>query len=241
MGKHKQRSTNSLKNTLWSKPRAVHALLLVIGLAFGTALVTQVKASQSNPLETLNETELIELMTELDAREADLNRQLSDLEAQLRDLDSQADSAEASAVANERRIQNAQIDAGAIPVHGPGIRVNCAEAQSPIPSHVFVTTLAELRNAGAEAIEINGVRLTGRSWFLRTNEGLVVDDVLVQSPFVWLAIGSPDTLAAGVDIRGGAVSQMRLSGAVVSVDHADDIVIDSIADLEPDRWAQPIE
>lgn len=242
MARHTEsRSPGGWLQALLARPRAVHFLLLIIGLAFGIAVVTQVKASQTNPLEALDEEELVELLAELDSRDNALSAQQRDLEAQLRELHNEVDQAKAAKAAAQQRLETAEIAAGLVAVHGPGIEIVASDQADAIPSHVFVTTLAELRNAGAEAIELNGVRLRVNSWFLRSDSGLEVDGVTIAPPYQWLAIGDPDTLSAAVGIRGGAVAQMRLAGAEVSVEHDQDLVIDSIASPITPRWAKPEE
>ncbi len=79
--------------------------------------------------------------------------------------------------------------------------------------------MEELRDAGAEVIELNDtVRLVMRSWFSTDPSGRVTaDGVALEEPYVIEAIGDPATLEAGARFRGGLVSEIegeRVGGRV---------------------------
>ncbi len=106
------------------------------------------------------------------------------------------------------------------------------------PDSVFVTTLAELRNAGAEAVSLNGVRLAGRSWFGNDGDSIVADSQRLAPPFVWQAIGDPHTLSSALEIRGGASAQFRAYGATVSVFESSLIRIDATVQAKDPTWTE---
>lgn len=78
-------------------------------------------------------------------------------------------------------------------------------------------TLGELRNAGAEAIELNGIRLSTRSSFTGQAGSIAVDGVPISSPYTWKVIGEPQTIATALDIQAGSAAQMRAKGANVAI------------------------
>lgn len=90
-------------------------------------------------------------------------------------------------------------------------------------------TLGELRNAGAESIDLNGNRLSTRSAFVSTPEGISVDGSPIASPYEWRVIGAPQTIASALEIQAGSAAQMRARGAEVTISERDDIVIRSLA------------
>lgn len=228
----------TLLNTFFARPRPIHLLMALLFLVFGLALVTQVRAQQSDPLESLSEAELVELLAELDSRAATLEQQTDELTTQLRELNSEADQIASAYEASQKRQIQAQIAGGLIPVEGPGIVMGVADSGGNLSSQLFVMAMAELRNAGAEAIEVGGVRLTPRSWFGEQNGHLVVDGIALESPYTWRVIGDPDTLSSGIEIRGGAAYQMRLVGATVTINRRDALEIESVASQFSPTWAQ---
>jgi uncharacterized protein YlxW (UPF0749 family) len=67
----------------------------------------------------------------------------------------------------------------------------------------------ELRNAGAEALAVDQVRITNRSVAVQGPIGLVIDGVDVGERFTLAAIGSPEGLLAAVERPGGIISQLE--------------------------------
>ena len=101
----------------------------------------------------------------------------------------------------------------------------------------FVMTLGELRNAGAEAIDLNGVRLTTRSAFTGQAGSIVVDGTPIASPYTWTVIGESQTIATALEIQAGSASQMRAKGATVTITPTDHVTIDSLASPRPPLYA----
>lgn len=191
-------------------------------LTLGAAATTTVRAQASDPLAGLSEDQLVTLLGELQHREDELREERLELQAELTELTEAQDAQEAAFEATARARLRAEVAAGVVPVSGPGVVMTSefpdGYVPQPFPVSVYVTTLAELRNAGAEAVEVNGVRVTGRTWFGPSGgEGVIVDDQQIVPPYVWKAIGDPETLAMGLEIRGGAASQQRGYGANVDV------------------------
>lgn len=212
------------------RPRPIHILFFLMLLLLGAAATTTVRSHSADPLAGLSEEQLVTLLGELQLREDDLRAERSELQGQLEELSEAADNEEAAAEAAQKTLWRAEVSAGVVPVSGPGVVVTTSAPAQPFPVSVFVTTLAELRNAGAEAIEINGVRVTGRTWFASSGgEGVIVDGTVVTPPYVWRAIGDPETLAMALEIRGGANSQQRGYGSEVQVEKSPMVKIDSVA------------
>ena len=98
-------------------------------------------------------------------------------------------------------------------------------------------TLGELRNAGAEAIELNGIRLSTRSSFTGQAGAIAVDGTPIASPYTWKVIGESQTIATALDIQAGSAAQMRAKGANVAITPSTDITIESIATPRPPQFA----
>ncbi|MCW2756120.1 MAG: hypothetical protein JWQ32_3531 [Marmoricola sp.] len=89
---------------------------------------------------------------------------------------------------------------GITPAHGPGVQVTVDDAVNA-PSDrnkVLDTDMQKLVNglwqAGAEAISINGERLTALSPIRHAGSAITVNFTSLRRPYVILAIGNPDTL-----------------------------------------------
>ncbi|WP_022867806.1 DUF881 domain-containing protein [Schaalia vaccimaxillae] len=216
-----------LKGAVFAMPRGLHLLLLVICAALGFALVTQVRAQREDPLESLAEEDLVVLLNELNTQEDALRIQRNELQSQLASLEAASSQQEAAQEAARTAQQQARISAGQAAVTGPGVVMNVVDNQASLTSTQFVMTLGELRNAGAEAIELNGHRLTVRSSFVSDESGIEVDGHKITSPYQWRVIGASGTISTALEIQAGSAAQMRAKGATVSISEEDSVLIES--------------
>jgi uncharacterized protein YlxW (UPF0749 family) len=115
---------------------------------------------------------------------------------------------------------------------------------------VLLDTLEELRDAGAEAVEIgslNGsaVRVVANTSFADTRTGggpgnrVVVDGTELTSPYRFRVIGDPRTLAAALDIPGGVLDVLGQDDAQGVVSQRDKITITSLRVAPSPRYARP--
>ncbi|MCD4549433.1 DUF881 domain-containing protein [Schaalia sp. lx-260] len=227
-----------IKEAFLGVPRAMHLLLLLICLLLGFALVTQVRAQQHDPLESLDQEDLVVLLSELDARERDLRQESYELQKQLDEIKSAESEHEAAQEAARQTKQLADIIAGLLPVHGEGVQMTVADPIGSLTPAQFVMLLGELRNAGAEAIDLNGIRLNVRSSFTSDESGILLDGKRISSPYQWKVVGPARTIATALEIQAGAAAQMRAKNASVDVITTTDIVIDSIAQVFTPQWAR---
>ena len=163
------------RQAFFALPRGLHVVMLAVFMILGFALATQVRAQRSDPLEGLSEQDLVTVLDELSTQEQNLRTRRGELSSELDDLRSAADEAQAREQAARKAETQAQIAAGTVPVHGPGVTVSVVDAGANLASTQFVMTLGELRNAGAEAIELNGIRLSTRSSFTGPAGSIAVD------------------------------------------------------------------
>lgn len=223
---------------LTARPRPIHFLFLFMFLLLGIAATTTVRFHTADPLSGLDEEQLVGILADLQQREDELRAERSALQVELSDLNKSVDAREAAENAVRNAREQAKVLAGVVPVEGPGIRMQVREENGKLPYGTFVTTLAELRNAGAEAIQVNGVRLNSRSWFATSEaQQIFMDDVLLEQPYMWDVIGDSDTLAMALEIRGGAAAQMRAYGATVTITKVPVLQIQSVKEIPEPKWA----
>ena len=225
------------RGAFFALPRGLHAVMLIIFMVLGFALVTQVRSQRSDPLEGLSEQDLVTVLDELGTQEQNLRTRRGELASELEELQGAADEADAREQAARKAAQQAQIAAGTIAVHGPGVSLSIVDPGANLTPTQFVMTLGELRNAGAEAIELNGVRLSTRSAFTGQAGGIIVDGTPIASPYTWNVIGESQTIATALEIQAGSAAQMRAKGALVSITPSADIEITSLATPRPPQYA----
>ena len=220
---------------------------LTVGLAlFVTSLIVVItlgsQAAQPD-FTNVRQAELIQLLDNISAETRRLEDEARDLEAARTELISGANREEAARQEAERRLQQAEILAGVVPVTGPGVRISISDPEGKLTAELLLDAVEELRDAGAEVIELNdAVRLVMRSAFTTTEDGTVVaDGVELRAPYLIDAIGDPATLEAGARFRGGHVSEVegeRVGGSVL-ITQSDEIGIATTVEPQANQFARP--
>lgn len=225
-----------------ARPRlsASNVLVGLLCALLGFALVVQMRQTRDESLSSLRQTDLVRLLDEVTQRSNELEARADDLRASRNDLlvDSE-DNEAALEIARERAITQG-ILSGRLPAEGPGITVRIQEGEQSLRPNALFTILEELRNAGAEAVELNGVRIVASSYFVDSPQGVVLDGNTLESPYVWTAIGNPETLTPALEIPGGAMATVRTAGGVGTIASHDKISIDSLRAPGAAQFATPV-
>jgi uncharacterized protein YlxW (UPF0749 family) len=118
--------------------------------------------------------------------------------------------------------------------------VTLTEPDGAIKPATMLNLLEELRNAGAEAIELNGQRITASSAFTGTAGAVEVDGVTLHAPYQWIAIGDPDIIGPALKIPGGALAQVRNNGGHGTVDAQDLVQVTAVRAVPDPVYATPV-
>lgn len=218
--------------TPWTRRSHLLVALLLAGLGF--ALVLQVRQVAGDDLAALRQDELVRLLDEITQRNDTLEAEQAQLVLDRADLVSGANAWEVA----QRNAEVQGILAGTIGVTGPGIEITILGAEG-VPASGWVNLIEELRIAGAEAIEVNGVRVGASSWFEDAVDGVTLDETTITSPVTVKAIGDGQTLDVALGIPGGALATLRSYDARTQVTRMDSLVIDSVVDLRDPVFATP--
>lgn len=220
---------------------------LVAGLVlFATALlVTWTLRSQAAQPEfaTARQADLVQLLDNVTGQTKRLEADLRELETLRNELESGVDRDIAARDDAERRLEQLQIIAGLVPATGPGVRITIEDPEGKVTSELMLNAIEELRDAGAEVIELNDtVRVVMRTAFTVDEKGhLVAGGQTIAPPYIIDAIGDPGTLEAGARFRGGLVSEVeggRVGGAV-TITQMDVVKIDATVAPTDNEFARP--
>lgn len=225
-----------------ASPRATRTQVvaaLLCGL-LGFAIVVQVSSTREKPLTGLRQNELVRILDDTTRRGNELARQAESLREQLEDLESgNADQEALLTVARERAAVQG-ILSGRLPAVGPGVTIRITEGTEPLRATVYRAILEELRNAGAEVVQVDDVRIVASSSFVDTAQGVALDGTLLSSPVVWKVIGASDTIVPALEIPGGAMAQVRNAGATGEVVPRDEVEVSAVHEAAATRWAVPV-
>ncbi len=225
---------------------AFGALAVVLCFVLGVAIVTQVRQTDSDDaLETARPADLLVLLDSLQQREAALNTEVDDLQRTLAQLQASGSSDQAAIENAQARLAALSILIGTVPATGPGITLTITDRTPGVPAESLLDVINELRNAGAEAMEIRGREKAARvgvdTWVVGTPGALVVDDVTLNPPYSVLAIGDPPTLAAAMTIPGGAMDSVERVGGTMEVQQSDRVDVTALRQPKPRQYAQPVK
>jgi uncharacterized protein YlxW (UPF0749 family) len=181
--------------------RLAQVSLFVVALIIGVLLVGQLR-SQARPLElsSLSAQELSALIETFAARNVELRDGLADLREQIRDYERADLQGQSDLVISEEVLRGISAFGGLLPVQGQGLRI---EAEGSFDAVAVNDLVHELRNAGAEAIAIDDIRITARSVAVSGTSAIEIDGVPIGASFVVTAIGSPDGLLSAIERPGG--------------------------------------
>jgi len=219
-------------------------LAMLLCLVLGIAIVTQVRQTRSgDSLDTARPADLLVLLDSLRQREATLNSEVSELQNTLNRLQASGNSDQAAIENAQARLAALSIQVGAVGATGPGVTLTIEDPGPGVSPEAMLDVINELRAAGAEAIEINdahqSVRVGVDTWVVGTPGSLTSDNKTLSPPYSVLAIGDPPTLAAAMNIPGGAEDSIKRVGARMSVQQADRVDVTTLRQPKPHQYAQP--
>ena len=221
-----------------TKRQAVVGILLAL---VGFAAVTQVRANRvDDTYATLRQQDLIDVLNGLAGTTQRAEAEIARLQETRDDLQSDTSRRQAALEQAQGEVDTLSILAGLVPVTGPGIRVTVTEKTGEVEVGSMIDTIQEMRNVGAEAIQVNGeVRLIAQSSFTDVVGGLEIDGVEVQSPYVIDAIGPPGVLFEAINFALGPRSKLERDGAEVDVQELSSLDIESVRTPVQPEYAEP--
>lgn len=209
----------------------------VMCLLLGFAAVSSVQSNgTADALASASESDLVQILDDVSQRRARLEQETRELTAARQQLLS--GSAEQVIAQTRDRVRALSVLAGTVPVYGPGIVVRMADPQNVIGADLMLNTVQELRDAGAEAIDINGRRIVVNTWFEDGRQrGVNISGVVVRAPYIVTAIGDVNALGPALKIPGGVADAVRASGAQFALSTFENVTIDSIVQPTKPRYA----
>lgn len=231
------------------------SVMALICFILGFGLTVQLKSVSKNNSEVQN-TDMARadqiqklLNNEKDKNDA-LQKQLGSYKKSLDDFRQQSAKTGNITKALNDRLNNTEILAGITAVEGPGITVtmddssaSTSSGQNPsdfvIHDVDILQVLNELRDAGAEAISLNGERILSTTEVRCAGNTVSINNNRYAAPFVIKAIGKPDELKSALLIRNGIVDVLSQWGIEVQVETGNDLVINGYNATPQFKYAKP--
>jgi uncharacterized protein YlxW (UPF0749 family) len=220
--------------------RIAQTSLFAVALVIGVLLVGQLR-SQARPIElsSLSAQELSTLIETLSSLNVQLSDGLADLREQIRNYErAEVEGRSALEVSEEVLVQLTAFG-GLRGVTGQGIVI---DIEGSFDATAVNDLIYELRNAGAEAIAVDDIRITASSVAVLGTGAIEIDGVPIGQQFSISSVGSPDGLRAAIERPGGILTLLQQSiDAVFRVETVTNLQVPGTRrDLAP-QVARPVE
>lgn len=196
--------------TVGARIRAVPSWQVTLGvalLALGFLIAAQYLAEGPRVRYTTQErSPLVETALALQTQQAELKARIVDLRKQVQTVEGQGAGNAAELKDLNTRLAQARIAAGLIPLRGTGIVIRIEDSSQPVPpggndadylagAADVRTIVALLWQTGAEAMDVNGERITSSTAIVDIGGSVLVNAAYVAGPYQISAIGPRDLFA----------------------------------------------
>jgi len=203
-----------------SSLRAPRSQLLVASVAcvLGLLVVVQIRAQAGGDrLASMSAQDLTFLVANLNTGNDDLRAEIAKLQRQLDQLELGGSRGATSVTDIRSDLDRIRAWSGLDPVEGDGIEITVT---GPIAGPAIEDLINELRNAGAEAIAIGGVRIVAETVVGGVPGAASVDDTALTDPFTIQAIGTQESMTGSLTRAGGIIAQLAATYPDTTVDVA---------------------
>ena len=226
---------------LWP-PRVSRAQLVVALLLFSLGLGLAIQVRSTNSTSTLRgarQEDLVRLLDEVDARQQRLDSEHQQLQQSLATLQNSSQQAKEAQIQTQAKEQQLGVLAGTVAATGPGVVLTIKDPGGKVQADMLLNTLEELRAAGAEAVEINDVRVVAGTWFSDVAAGSVsVSGNKVAQPYRFTVIGNAHDLDTALGIPGGVVQSVdQLARASATVAQQKSLAVTALLPLSTPDYA----
>lgn len=219
---------------------AIAAAVALLGFLLATQLRVHQGLGQRLAIE--RESDLVRILSDLSARSDDLLEEIVDLRIQLAEAQTSTERTQVLIQNAADELESLEILLGTVPVRGPGVRIVVTDPESAVGPDALVDVLQELRDAGAEAVQVGGVRVVASTAVTGRPGALSIGGRSIRAPYVVEAVGSRETLAEAMRIPGGVVDSIQSHpGATVRVAEMTALRIASLQRAPTFSYARPSE
>ncbi len=226
-----------MKNWKVALTLGIVCFILTIGISIQLKTINDANSTVSQTL-TGNELrdQVLKWKEKYDKASVDLKKS----EQKLENIRQQSTQNDETALEKESEIKLDNTFLGLTDVKGSGIVITLKDNNTVKRSNIspldnielylvhagdLVEVINALRNAGAEAISINGQRITNFTSVYCAGNVVVVNGEKISSPVEIKAIGSPELLYGSITIPGGYLELMEETGVIIDVKKSDNILI----------------
>lgn len=223
----------------------------ILGLIISMQLRTIKTATGGSLLSPQRAQQLTAELRALRMEKERLNQELTELEKRLKDYEiSEAD--ENTIIRNlQNDLDRYQILSGYRTIEGPGVIVTLEDTPPEYPGEgsfimynyeYLLDIINKMNSSGAEAISINDQRYMATTEIYLSSNVILVNSVPITPPIQIKAIGNPESLEAGLNMRFGTIWYLKEESRIrVNVKKQNLITIPRYTKVTNLKYAKPIE
>lgn len=192
----------------------------------------------------------VQLTEEQDKNEA-LWNQILEYKDELQQYANEAEQSGGYAKVLKQQLDQAMILSGQSAVQGSGVTIKLSDSRRPnnlgvdennyvIHDEDLLKVVNELRDAGAEAIALNGERLLATSEIRCAGSIVSVNNKRFAAPFTVTAIGDPDEIYNALTMRQGVVDSLAIWGIQCDISKSSLLTIGAFEGAIEYKYASPV-
>lgn len=214
------------------KPIIFGIVCLILSFAITVQLkVTNTSESTSSKAKAIDKLkdEIIILNDENNKLTSELQNTTENLE-RIRDEAAENDS---SSIEKSKLIKKYISVLGYTDVYGEGLRIKYTPIQGQYEADIATDLrdiVNELKNAGIEAISINGQRLINKSSIEMVKNKIEINTVEITSPYIIDVIGNSEMINNSLIRPGGTIENIRSTGVKINIEVKDNIKINKFSE-----------
>lgn len=232
----------------------ITTLALLIGLIISIQIGTTASSDIGGLIPVAKARGLEQELRELRAEKESIMQEYLELEDRMKEIEATTLSDDALLQAATKELERYRLSSGVVDVKGPGVIVT---VDDPLPTEdnpgdgystimlrydLLLSLVNKLKDAGAEAISINGQRIIATTEISLAGDNVNINTVPTAPPYIIKAIGNADTLDATLTIRYGIVETMRNTyGLSVTIVKQEELEIPRYSGVIRFRYATPVE
>lgn len=224
-------------------------LAVFIGLVISIQITTTQGSDQGGLIPIAKAQGYLEDLKKVRAEKDAALQQLNELEERLDKIEQEKADEDYFLKGVVSDLEKYKLASGVVDVKGPGITIT---VDDPLPTEEFsneysvimlrsdllLSLVNKLKDAGAEAISINGQRIIATTEISLAGENVNINTIPTAPPYIIKAIGNPETLESTLTIRFGIIEQMKGFDLRINIKQEDEIEIPRFSGILKYRYAK---
>jgi len=213
-------------------------LMAVMFMQFKTIEETDIAA-----IESMRETELRKSISSWKEKYTDLEGQLSEVYNKITEYAESIETDKEASEVLEKELESSNMLVGKIDVQGEGVVITLNNQEDYVRGSDLLELVNELCYAGAEAISINGIRVTAMAEIVEITDGtMFVNGTRATAPFVVKAIGNQTYLSSSLTLKNvGFIDKYADNGIQVTLEKQKNVVVEKTKQEMKVKYLKEVE